>query len=187
MPVLAYVFWHWPRPDVDTGAYEDALARFHAALAEAAPTGMLGSAAVRVTPAPFPSAGARPYEDWYLLSGSPALDVLDGDAVGPRCSAAHGAVASLSAGGTAGLYRLLHGSDAVGSCTTAAWCDVPGGASRQATLAALSGTAAAAAGSGLWMRRMTLGPAPELCLLERGPTGKDLAVEALRQERVRVC
>lgn len=185
--MLAYVFWHWPRPDVDGGVYEDALSRFHDALAGAAPAGMLGSAAFRVNPAPFASAGARPYEDWYLLSDSAALDALDAEAVGPTCDAAHGAVASLSAGSTAGLYRLVGGSDEITACTTAEWCDVPSGAARQAVVDALSDGAARSTGAGLWMRRMTLGPAPELCLLERSPTGSGLPAGALGQDRLRIC
>jgi hypothetical protein len=40
--MLAYVFWHWRRPDVPAASYEALQRRFHAALGAAPPAGFLG-------------------------------------------------------------------------------------------------------------------------------------------------
>lgn len=173
--MLAYVFWHWPAAGTDAAVYEQALVAFHEALAAAAPDGFGGSAVARVEPAPFgPSPGGAPpgavYEDWYLLSAAADLDPLDAAAVGGRCAAAHATVAAMAGGGTAGLYRLVAGDLPVAEATAATWIDVPAGEPRGTVVAGLS-TAASGDGRALWMRRMTLGPAPELCLLGSGGTG----------------
>lgn len=183
MLVLAYVFWHWPAAGTDTAVYEQALMAFHEVLAAAAPEGFGGSVVARVERAPFgpvpdgdaPGAGGSPgaggaapvYEDWYLLSGSAGLDPLDAAAVGGRCAAAHATVAAMAGGGTAGLYRLVAGDLPMGAATAAHWLDVPSGEPRGGVVDELT---AAASGDrrALWMRRMTLGPAPELCLLDGG-------------------
>lgn len=180
--MLAYVFWHWPLPDTDPDAYEQALIAFHDVLSAASPEGFGGSAVARVDPLPFdgrpggpagPVPGRAAYEDWYLVSGAAALDPLDAAAVGGRCGAAHAAVAALAGGGTAGLYRLVAGELPLGSATTARWLDM-GGGERAGVVDELTAAASAAGGGlALWMRRMTLGPAPELCLLYTGEEGAD--------------
>jgi hypothetical protein len=57
--MLAYVFWHRPKPEVDVGAYEDAQHSFHALLE-------IRSASFRVAELPFGDRRSA-YEDWYLV------------------------------------------------------------------------------------------------------------------------
>ena len=57
--MLAYVFWHRPRPDVDLGAYEEAQRSFHSSLGTT-------SASFRLAELPFDDGGSG-YEDWYLV------------------------------------------------------------------------------------------------------------------------
>ncbi len=162
--MLAYVFWHTPRPGTPRAAYEDALQAFHASLRASPPAGFHGSFILR-TPAVawFPAAsGGDVYEDWYLLADSAALDRLDEAAVHAVRRAVHDAPARLAAAGTAGLYQLRHG-DALGQTPTRAhWFSKPAGQGYDAFFAEL--LPAIPPGGRLWQRRMTFGPATEFCL-----------------------
>ncbi|MHB8329881.1 MAG: hypothetical protein ACYDD6_09715 [Acidimicrobiales bacterium] len=174
--VLAYIFWHRPAVDVDAADYESALAGFHEALARERPEGFVRSAAFNVSQAPWlPGTGTgtgtgTAYEDWYLLSGTAALDPLDEAAIGLRCAGAHGTVAALASAGSAGLYGLKagHGSKAghgvLDLAASATWTDLPIGITRADFTRGLEERASNAK-AGLWVRRMTLGPAPEFCIL----------------------
>ena len=65
--MLAYVFWHWPRPDVPAAAYEAVQRRFHAALEAAPPPGFLGSRSVAIAGASWAAGGGPAYEDRHLV------------------------------------------------------------------------------------------------------------------------
>ncbi len=174
--MLAYVFWHWSLPQVPPADYEQALRRFHAALAQAPPAGFLRSWTRRVTGAPWVPAPTG-YEDWYLLDGSAALDPLDVAAVSGRRQAAHDGAARLAAGGTAGLYQLRAGAP-LPDADPACWFGKPAGVGYADFLPdvehALAGRPFA-----LWMRRMVLGPTPEFCLHAAGPVALPPAVTPL--------
>jgi len=164
MTVLAYVFWHWPRPAIERTAYEERLQCFHRALQANPPAGFLDSGAFRIQGAPWIDAPGAVYEDWYVLAGSAALDVLNDAAVAPPLGASHDLVAGWAAGGAAGLYRLRAGSPGVRAARSAAWLSKPAAAS----YAEWHQMAARWTGSpdvGLWGRQMVLGPTPEYCLL----------------------
>jgi hypothetical protein len=178
--MLAYVFWHHPTDATAAEDYERALVAFHEALRGAAPSGFVRSAVFRVDPAPFvgPAAALPAYEDWYLLSASDALDALDATAVSSACGPAHSAVAAMAGEGTAGLYRLAAGGDAVESAAAAWWLEPPRGEQRQPMVDDLARLAETEGGA-LWVRRMTFGPGPELCLLG---TGTIAAAERVRQQ-----
>ncbi|MBV9610385.1 MAG: hypothetical protein JO187_12570, partial [Acidobacteria bacterium] len=106
--MLAYVFWHWHRPQVSEQDYEEHLRRFHRALAAEPPRGFISSAAFRVDGArwiPQP----RTYEDWYLVDDFAALGTLNEAAVSASRKLPHDEVARLAADGTAGVYRLVGG------------------------------------------------------------------------------
>jgi hypothetical protein len=79
--MLAYVFWHWRRPDVPAAAYEALQRRFHAALEVAPPAGFIGSRSVAIAGAPWAAGGGEAYEDWYLVDGWAGLDPLNAAAV----------------------------------------------------------------------------------------------------------
>jgi hypothetical protein len=104
--MLAYVFSHRPAGGVEVTVYEDALRRFHAALASAPPSGFVRSSTFKV--------GDR-YSDWYLVASSAALDVLNAAAVSGARTPAHDAAAHLAADGVGKLYSLVRGEPPAGS------------------------------------------------------------------------
>ena len=160
--MLAYVFWHWRRPEVPVATYEALQRRFHAALEAAPPAGFRRSCSLAIAGAPWAAGGGEAYEDWYLVETSAALDPLNAAAVSAPRQDPHDAAAAAAAGGTAGLYRLRLGS-ADRPPRSASWFSKPAGMSYGALFAALE-PLVHAEGAALWGRQMTLGPALEFCL-----------------------
>jgi hypothetical protein len=163
--MLAYVFWHWPRPGVDGHDYRERLARFHRALASSAPAGFHGSRAFDVGAVPGIATASGLVEDWYFVDDFAALGVINEAAVAAHTREPHDAAASFAAGGTAGIYKLC--SPRVPDPRSAAWFAKPANTSYAAFFATVP------AGAELWQRQMTLGPAPEFCAL--GSSAGDLA------------
>jgi hypothetical protein len=161
--VLAYVFWHWPRPDVQRPDYEQRQRRFHAALRDAPSPGFLGSRSYAVNGATWTGGGGDAYEDWYLVENSAALDPLNEAAVTASRQAPHDAAAAGAAGGTAGLYRLRRGDVDSAAPLAAGWFGKPAGMSYAELDVALEPVVRGSGGV-LWMRQMVLGPTPEFCL-----------------------
>jgi hypothetical protein len=159
--LLAYLFWHWPRPGAPIRAYETDLLRFHASLAARPPAGFVRSATFAVGALSWLPGATDSYEDWYLVQDWAALGGLNLAAVAPAHAGPHDQVAHQAAGGTAGLYALQTGHDAPGQ-TAAAWFGKPPGWTYGELFAALDG--GPQPGSALWQRQLTLGPAPEFCL-----------------------
>ncbi|HEX6487305.1 MAG TPA: hypothetical protein VF137_00325 [Candidatus Dormibacteraeota bacterium] len=96
--------------------------------------------------------GGEAYEDWYLLEGSFALDIINRAAVTGVMTGPHHGAASLTGSMAAGLYQLVAGEGAKGE--TATWLN-----ERPASIEA---------GASLWRRQMVLGPTPQFCLLGNG-------------------
>ena len=159
--MLAYVFWHWRRHDVESAAYERAQRRFHAALAAAPAAGFLHSHSAALQGASWAAGGGAAYEDWYVVHASAALDSLNAAAISASRQAPHDAAAALAAGGTAGLYTLRAG-DARTAPTHATWFAKPAGMSYPQLDRALRDVVAQ--GACVWMRYMVLGPTPEFCV-----------------------
>ncbi len=182
--MLAYVFWHWPLAGTDPVLYERRLRSFHQALAAARPAGFLRSSAYSLRGASWVAAEAG-YEDWYLLEGSTALDVLNDAAIAPPSRAPHDEAAACAAGGCAGLYRLRAGAPAIEQAPVGYWLAKPPGVTYDDFYARL-GPLTSQAETGLWGRQMTLGPTPEFCL--RSPAAVDLpdGCKAIRTELARV-
>ena len=164
--MLAYVFWHWPRPGVSAEDYEGLQRRFHGELRAAPSPGFLGSRCVAMAGAPWAGDGGPAYEDWYLLDGSAALDPLNAAAVTASRQAPHDAAAAAAEGGTAGLYLLRLGVQR-DPPRVATWFAKPAGMSYGA-LYTLLGDVIEAQDAALWGRQMTLGPTPEFCLHTAG-------------------
>jgi hypothetical protein len=144
--VLAYVFWHRPGDGVDRDRYEDALARFHASLANP-------SAAFRLDRLPFGDGGPG-YEDWYLVDGWAELGELNAAAVDAAHGGYHDVAAELAGAGWGGVYALIRGRPEPPA--TARW-------------------QARAPGDGpeaVWQRQMVLGPAPEFCVVDGSSEGR---------------
>ena len=162
--MLAYLFWHWPRDDVDVETYERNLAGFHEALMAAPSDGLRGSATFRVEGATWVGSEPHAYEDWYLLDGSFALDLLNEAAVSGSRQQPHDEAARAAAGGAGGLYHLKSGEPEVAGLRFAAWLTKPPNTDYRDFYALLEPWTDRP-GSSLWRRQMVLGPAPEFCLL----------------------
>jgi hypothetical protein len=165
--VLAYVFWHWRRPEVEAGHYKAAQRRFHEALAAVPPPGFRRSWCLEISGAGWAANGGEAYEDWYLLDDSAAIDPLNAAAVSASRQAPHDAAAALAADGTAGLYSLRLGA-ADGPPQAASWLAKPAGMSYPDLFAALAPIVRDEEAA-LWGRQMTLGPALEFCVHAAGP------------------
>ncbi len=175
--MLAYLFWHRPRDDAATAAYEQAHIAFHRSLAHAPPVGFQGSAAFRVAKLPWlpPAAAAqgRPdsgYEDWYLVDDYAALGVLNEAAVGRGHRGAHDDAARRSGESAGGLYGFVEGHRPPPVVVTplAVWVTQPRGSGRH-ELGELLGDGIDPRHASLWRRQLVLGPAPEFCLLAPEP------------------
>jgi hypothetical protein len=169
--VLAYVFWHRPRPDADVEAYEQALVAFQHSLAHSPPVGLRANATFRVAELPWLQ-GSPGYEDWYVLDDFSALGVLGEAAVGRGHRSRHDRAARHMGAAAGGLYRLLEGCErpgrGAGEPAPATWVAPAPGADRP-VLGELLADGADPARAGLWRRQLVLGPAPEYCLLAPEP------------------
>lgn len=163
--MLAYVFWHWPQPGVDTETYVDHLVSFHRTLNANKPDGFRGSRVFRMHGVSWLDTTGDAYEDWYLLDDSSALDRINEAAVSGACEAPHNVVAREAAGGTAGLYRLKLGvvSD---EPRFAQWLAKPFGVPYPDFYSRLESIVANAS---LWQRQMTLGPTAEFVIHSSTP------------------
>jgi hypothetical protein len=161
--MLAYVFWHTRDARVEDREYVARLLEFHQVFAKTRPAGYRRSVVARVRGAPWIADGGDAFEEWYLLEGSAALDVVNEAAVSGACLAPHDNVARLAAAGTAGLYRLRRGAGDEAAMRHAAWFAKPQGM-RYAEMYAQLEPVVAKAGATLWGRQMVLGPTPEFCL-----------------------
>lgn len=165
--LLAYVFWHWRQASADRSAYESAQRAFHQALAASPSAGFVRSFSHAVTGAPWANEGSEAYEDWYLVRDAAALDPLEEAAISAGRKGPHDLAASLAASGTAGLYQLKLGT-APTAPQSAQWFSKPAGISYPQLFGAVD-PALSRVGGSLWMRKMTLGPATEFCVLAREP------------------
>lgn len=173
--LLAYVFWHWRQPSADRNAYESAQQAFQQTLTASPSVGFVRSFSHAIIGAPWANQGAEAYEDWYLVRDSAALDPLDEAAVTAGRKSAHDAAAALAASGTAGLFQLRAGraptperGSGISGPRWAQWFQKPAGLSYAQIFAAVT-PALAPVGGSLWVRKMTLGPSPEFCVLTREP------------------
>jgi hypothetical protein len=179
--LLAYIFWHHPRPDVEIVAYEHSLQAFHRALDESGAEGFVRSESFRVSGARWINDGADAYADWYLVEGSFALDPLNEIAVSGARRPGHDEAAAFSARGVGGLYRLMEGEAELHAPATELWLTKP----RTISYDQFYDWASPPAGRGgeLWRRQMVLGPAPEFCLLAASELRPPPEVELIQVSR----
>ncbi len=156
--MLAYVFWHWPRPEIERGQYLDHLTAFHQTLAANKPPGFQRSVVFRIQGANWLNTDGEAFEEWYLLDDSAAMDPLNDAAVSGVCEEPHNRVAREAADGTGGLYRLRAGAGDLAQAKFALWLSKPAGVSYKDFYAGLE------PGVTLWGRQMTLGPTTEFCI-----------------------
>ena len=161
--MLAYVFWHWPQPQIDRDSYVDHLVEFHRTLAANKPDGFRESVVFRIRNANWLNTDGEAYEEWYLLDDSAAMDRLNDAAVSGFCEEPHNRVAREAADGIGGLYRLRAGSEDLAQARYAVWLSKPSGVSYKDFYAGLE-SITSQPGVALWGRQMTLGPTTEFCI-----------------------
>jgi len=171
--MLAYIFWHWPKPEVDATRYLEALIAFHRALAADPPAGLRGSRVLAVEGAPWAPV-EQALEDWYFVDDFAALGALNEAAVTGQRRTPHDGAARHAAGGKGGVYKnLSSGSRAADRVT---WLSKPGGLDQKDFLARLP------TGVEVWQRQMVLGPAPEFRLsCELSRSGFESCTLAVRE------
>jgi hypothetical protein len=160
--VLAYVFWHWKRTDIDIKEYEMRQRTFHSALADEKASGYVRSFTNGIRGVSWIGDRESAYEDWYLINDFSALDDLNRAAVASRCAGPHDRVSEFAEGGAGGIYALKLG-EAVDRPRVAHWFGKPAGMSYK-ELFRILGPIVADAEVCVWMRQMVLGPAREFCL-----------------------
>jgi hypothetical protein len=173
--VLAYLFFHRPGAGADVAEYEDALHRFHAALAAARIPGFEGSRTYRV--------GDR-YCDWYLVQTSASLDALNDAAVSGARSSSHDAAARVAVDGQGKLLRLAGGVHDAASPVEVGFSK-PRGMSYTDLYRRLEEWTSRP-GFSVWRRMMVLGPAPEFVMLAPADPGlpAEMSPESFRRELV---
>ena len=168
--MLAYLFWHEPRPEVQADRYVALLRAFHRALAAAPPPSFRRSWSVRLRAAPWDAGPGTPFEDWYLVDDWAALGTLNDAAVRPPREDAHDAIAALATNAAGGLYALQHGG-VEGPAAWAGWVAKPDRMPYETFVPELVAAVDAAGGGAVLRRQLVLSPAPEYVVLaERAPT-----------------
>ncbi len=162
--MLAYLFWHEPRPEVEVEHYVTLLQAFHRALGAAPPPSFVRSWSVRLDAAPWDAGPRRPFEDWYLVADWTALGTLNDAAVRAPREAPHDDIAALATNGSGGLYLLQHGT-LDGPVSWAGWVAKPRGERYETFEPQLRAAVDAAGGGAVLRRQMVLGPAPEYAVL----------------------
>ena len=93
--MLAYVFWHVPRPGAVAREYESAHRAFHEVLLGAGISGLRGVQVFGLGSIPWLD-GQAGYEDWHLLDDSSALDVLNRAAISEARQQPHDRIAAMA-------------------------------------------------------------------------------------------
>lgn len=166
--MLAYVFWHWPQPQINPDSYINHLIDFHQTLAANKPSGFHESVVFRVRGASWLNTNDNAYEEWYLLDDSAAMDPLNDAAVSGVCEEPHNRVAREAADGTGGLYRLRAGQGRLSESKYALWLSKPAGVLYKDFYTALQ-PITSQPNVALWGRQMTLGPTTEFCIHSSNP------------------
>ena len=177
--MLAYVFWHWPRPEIERGQYLDHLTAFHQTLAANKSPGFQRSLVFRIRGANWLNTDGEAYEEWYLLDDSAAMDPLNDAAVSGVCEEPHNRVAREAADGTGGLYRLRAGTGDLAEAKFATWLSKPAGLTYKDFYAELE-SFTSQPGVSLWGRQMTLGPTTEFCIHSQTPVQLSASISVIR-------
>ena len=153
--MLAYVFWHQPRPGADIGSCEEAQRAFQASLE-------VESACFRLAELPF-DRDRGGYEDWYLVESWAGLGELNRMAVDQGRRPAHDRAAAEAMNGWGGVYALVRGPASIPAGVR--WLDKPRGEPGKRFLEALPEPT-------VWQRQMVLGPGAEFCAASPASDGR---------------
>jgi len=165
---LAYVFWHWPRPDVPVPLYEAKLVSFMQGLSSDGEPGLVDALSFRVGPLPWGPQNAVFYEDWYVLKDFASLGFLNDGAISGSAGMAHDSIVKDFMKGTGSVFRLVSGGLPLRESRVVTWTEKPIGPSYESYYDEL---AKITAGSrvDLWRRQLALGPSQQFCIHSEEP------------------
>jgi hypothetical protein len=161
--MIGYVFWHQKIDSVSSNDYERTLKEFHEKLVGARIRGYLGSVSLKIEGAYWMGSKKSGYEDWYYMTDSGVIDILNHGAVSGNMMPIHNNAAGLATGMHAGLYQLKSSSANHRESTWCIWLSKPGGMSYDDFNSMISSTVPAHS-IDYWRRQMVLGPTPEFCI-----------------------
>lgn len=164
--MLAYLFWHTPKPEARQSEYEESLIGFARALAGTGCAGVRAVSNFRVSAVPWLGDRAG-YEDWVVVEGPSALADLNTVAVSGPMAAPHARVAQMMEVGHGGLHYHLWGDLAPQAADEAHWLSRPRGIDFRPVLRKI--TDGANQPVSVWRRFMVLGPATEFLVLGKRP------------------
>ncbi|MGD0638273.1 MAG: hypothetical protein ABSA72_09590 [Nitrososphaerales archaeon] len=160
---LAYVFWHWPRPEVPADAYEAKIRSFLGSLNSAKPSGFIEGSSFRVDGLPWGPQGRSLYEDWYVVENFTALEALNEAAIGGGSRDPHDSIAKDYMKGAGAIFKTISGSLKLRDSRYVTWIEKPIGPSYRAYYDELA-KAVGDRRTDLWRRQMVLGPSPQFCV-----------------------
>jgi hypothetical protein len=152
-----------PTRTPSVSATNRAIVRFQTDLAGSKPPGFIGATSFQIEAVPWLS-HLPGYEDWYLLSGTWAMDPLNAFAISGHVQAPHDSVAAMMEQGHGGLYAHAGGESMLAPHYTIHWLTRPRGIQWQPTIEAVRGSCPHAQA---WRRQMVLGPAAEFAVEPR--------------------
>jgi hypothetical protein len=183
---LAYVFWHWARPEIPVQSYEAKLASFLRGLSSDNVPGLMDALSFRVGPLPWGPPDAGFYEDWYVVKDFTSLGALNDGAITGSAGTAHDSIVKDFMKGTGSVFRLVSGGLPLRESHLATWTEKPIGPSYQSYYDELT-KATAGIRTDVWRRQLALGPSQQFCIHSVEPLQVPRAFSPLTSGAELVC